>query len=441
MTESTFSFIDWFRSSTSYINLHRDKIFVVLLGGDALANENFPNIVHDLSLLHSLGVKLVLVHGARPQISDALEKVGKTSEYHNNLRVTEASCMEVVKQTVGSLGTDVEALFSMGLAGSPMHGSDIRICRGNFVTAMPVGVHNGIDFQYTGAIRKIDANAIEQQLEQNNVVLLSNLGFSFTGEVFNLSVEEVATETAIALKADKLILFIPDDGITNSDGDLIPSLTEQDAEYFLNSYSESSGPEKLIISSALSAALKAYQKNVHRSHLISFKQNGALLQELFTREGNGTLLSSDNFEKLRQASVNDVAGIVNLIKPLEQAGTLVERSRELLETEIENFKVVEFEGLIIACAALYPMENKSGEVACIASHPAYQNNGYGVRLLASLESEARNAGLEKLFVLTTTAAHWFLEKGFKESKIADLPEQKQLLYNFQRNSKVFVKIL
>jgi amino-acid N-acetyltransferase len=439
MTDSTFPFVDWFRSSTSYINSHRNKIFVVLLGGETLASDNFPNIVHDLSLLHSLGVKLVLVHGARPQITNELQKIGKTSEYHTNLRVTEASCMDVVKQVVGGLSTDVEALFSMGLADSPMHGADINICRGNFVTAKPVGVVDGIDFQYTGKIRKINANAIEHQLDQNNVVLLSNLGYSLTGEVFNLSAEELATETAIALKAEKLILFIPGEGITDSDGKLISSVTEEDAEYYLNNYSSTSEPDDLITYHALSAALNAYHNNIHRSHLISFRKNGALLQELFTREGNGTLISSDNFEKLREATINDVAGILALIKPLEQAGTLVERSRELLETEIENFRVIEFEGVVIACAALYPISGNFGEVACIASHPAYQNNGYGVRLLASLESEARNIGLEKIFVLTTTAAHWFLEKGFKESEITELPEQKQQLYNFQRNSKVFVK--
>jgi amino-acid N-acetyltransferase len=397
--------------------------------------------VHDLSLLHSLGVKLVLIHGARPQITNELGKIGKTSQYHKNLRVTEARCMDVVKQTVGNLSTDIEALFSMGLANSPMHGADINICRGNFVTAKPIGVIDGIDFQYTGKIRKINTNAIEHQIDQNNVVLLSNLGYSLTGEVFNLSAEELATETAIALKAEKLILFIPGEGISDSDGKLISSLTEQDAEYYLNNYSSISEPDDAITYRALSAALNAYHNNIHRSHLISFRKNGALLQELFTREGSGTLISSDNLEKLREATINDVAGILALIKPLEQAGTLVERSRELLETEIENFRIIELEGVVIACSALYPIGDKFGEIACIASHPTYQNNGYGVRLLASLESEARNMGLEKIFVLTTTAAHWFLEKGFKESEIAELPEQKQQLYNFQRNSKVFVKIV
>ena len=433
--------IEWFRASTSYINAHRHKIFVVLLSGEALADKNFANIVHDLSLLHSLGVKLVLAHGARPQITAALEKAGSKSSYHRNLRITESSCIETVKQTVGGLSISIEALFSMGMSDSPMHGADIRLCRGNFVNAKPVGVHDGVDYHFTGTVRKIRTSAIEQQLDQGNIVLLSNLGYSSSGEVFNLSAEEVATETAIALRADKLILLIPGEGVLDKKGDLVPSLTQEDARRYVDSLNPADDEDSRCLNQALQAGLRAHDNDVHRSHLISFKSNGALLQELFTREGSGSLISNDNFDLLRDATIDDVAGILKLIRPLEENGTLVIRSRELLETEIENFKLIELEATIIACAALYETSDDCGEIACIAIHPQYHGNGYGHRLLSSLETTARKNGLKRLFVLTTVAAHWFLEKGFAEGELNDLPQQRQQLYNFQRNSKVFIKQL
>ncbi|MFM1897558.1 MAG: hypothetical protein RLZZ385_2632 [Pseudomonadota bacterium] len=434
-------FIDWFRNASAYINAHRNKTFVILLSGEALADENFPNIVYDINVLHSLGVKLVLVHGARPQISAALAQSGIESRYHNDLRITDPQALVVTKQVIGHLSIDIEALFSMGLVNSPMHNADIRLCRGNFVIARPYGVHNGVDFLNTGLVRKIQAAAIEQQLNQRHIVLLSNLGYSPTGEVFNLSAEEVATETAIALRADKLILLVPGRGVVDQEGNLITALSPVDARQHLVDNAAGEESSQACINHALKAAIRASENKVHRTHLISYNQNGALLQELFTREGKGTLVSQENAEQLRNATIDDVGGILELIKPLEEAGTLVHRSRELLETEIGNFKVITYEGMVIACAALYPLDNNSGEIACIATHPAYQNLGRGDSLLGSLESEARKAGMKKVFILTTVATHWFLERGFSQVNVDDLPERKKQLYNYQRNSKVFVKPL
>ncbi|NQV68492.1 MAG: amino-acid N-acetyltransferase [Pseudohongiella sp.] len=432
--------IEWFRASTTYINAHRGKRFVVLLSGEALADKNLPNLVCDLTLLHSLGIKLVLVHGARPQIAQALEKNGSQSSYHKNVRITEAESIETIMRVVGGESAKLEALFSMGISNSPMQGSNIRLVRGNFVTAKPLGIINGVDYHYTGTVRKIQTQAIEQQLAQNNIVLLSNLGYSLTGEVFNLTAEEVATEAAIKLQVDKLILLIPQAGVIDDNGELVASLSEEDARLYADKLSQGDDDSKSI-SRALRACLQAYSNDVHRCHLISFKDNGSLIRELFTREGNGSLISSDNFDNLRAATIEDVTGILKLIKPLEEDGSLVERSRELLENEIGNFKIVELEGAIIACAALYPNGEEFGEVACIAIDSHYRKNGYGERLLASLETEARKKSLKKLFVLTTVAAHWFIERGFNEEALSELPEQRQQLYNFQRKSKVLIKKL
>ncbi|GAB5498474.1 MAG: amino-acid N-acetyltransferase [Pseudohongiellaceae bacterium] len=433
--------VEWFRASAAYINAHRGKTFVVLLSGEALQDDNFDNIIYDLSLLRSLGVRLVLVHGSRPQITASLEAAGLVSEYHRDLRITPAASLERIKPVVAGLSVELEARFTMGLSNSPMHGADIRLVRGNFVTAKPVGVHNGVDYQYTGKVRRIHHQAIQKQLAEDNLVLLSNLGYSVTGEVFNLSAEEIATEAAIALGAEKLILLVPTAGVINSEGELVTALSEADARAFRDTLAEASDADSQCISHALGAALHAYSNGVHRSHLISFRENGALLKELFTRLGHGSLLSKDSFDLLRPASVTDVPGIIHLIEPLEAAGTLVERSRERLENEIDNFQVIELEGSIVACAALYPITEAAGELACIAIDPGFQRHQLGGRLLASLENLARRRGLSELFVLTTVAAHWFLERGFSESSPAALPEQRQRLYNLQRNSKVFVKKL
>lgn len=432
--------IEWFRASTSYINTHRGKVFVVHLSGEALADKNLSKLVYDLTLLHSLGVKLVLVHGARPQISEALENIGTVSSYHRNIRITEAKCIETVTRVVSGESAKLEALFSMGISNSPMQGSDLRLCRGNFVTAKPVGIHDGIDYQYTGKVRKIRASAIQQQLDHNNIVLLSNLGYSLTGEIFNLSAEEVAIEAAVALQAEKLILMVPRPGVLDDDGKLVASLSEEDAKHYADKLAKLD-EESQCISRALDACLRAYSNKVHRSHLISFKENGALIRELFTKQGNGSLISNDSFENLRDATIEDVAGILKLIKPLEENGSLVERSRELLETEIDNFKVIELEDSVIACAALYPIGEGFAEIACIAIDNSFQKNGYGDRLLSSLENEAKASGLKNIFALTTVASHWFLDKGFTEAELSELPEQRQKLYNYQRQSKVLLKKL
>lgn len=432
-------YIDWFRASTTYINAHRGKTFVVLLTGEAVEDPNFSNIIYDMTLLHSLGVKLVLVHGARPQISSALSTKSITSKYHDQIRITQSEAISEVIAAVGTVSTKIEAQFSMGLTNSPMAGSNIRVCRGNFVTAKPYGIHEGVDYHLTGKVRKIHSTAINQHLDNANIVVLSNLGYSLTGEVFNLTAEEVATQVAISLNADKLILLTPVEGILNTEGELVPSLSESDAVNQLSAFSADSSTENQAMHKALQAALVAYKAGVHRSHLISYKSNGAMLQELFTRDGKGSLISGDNFDLLRQASINDVAGILALITPLEKNGTLVIRSRELLENEIGNFQVVELEGSVIACAAFYPLTENSVELACIAIDEHYRNKGYGDRLLNRLEANAKALGFKRVFVLTTVTDHWFIEKGFQLDSIDSLPDGKKLLYNYQRNSKVLSK--
>ena len=431
-------FVDWFRSVAPYINAFRGRTFVVAFGGEVVADGKFVELTHDLNLLASLGVKLVLVHGARPQIEQHLSRNSIEDYYHHGIRRTDPDAMQCVKEAVGRVRVEIEALLSMGLPNSPMANADIRVAGGNFITAQPMGVINGVDLLHTGGVRKVDVAAIRDRLAFGEVVLLSPLGYSPTGEVFNLTLEDVATQTAIALDADKLIFLMDSDGVMDKKGRLISELTVAQANVLL------SGKQKLSDDTALflPCAIHACEAGVARTHLISRHINGAILHELFSDDGIGSMVVESTLNILRDASIEDVGGILQLLEPLEEEGILVRRGRELLEQEIGRFVVMEHDHRIIGCAALYPFAGeKSAELACLAVQPGYRKQGYGDALLKHISAEAKVQGLRKLFVLTTRTAHWFIERGFKETDVAQLPAQKKTLYNYQRRSKVFCKTL
>ncbi|KAA1190607.1 amino-acid N-acetyltransferase [Pseudohalioglobus sediminis] len=434
MTTPGRSHIRWFRNTAPYINLHRGKTFVLMLGGEVAQHENFPNIIHDIALLKSLGVKLVLIHGARPQIAQRLETAGLETGFHQDVRITDTAALEHVKDAAGSLRAQIEALLSMGLPNSPMQGSQMRVCSGNFVTARPIGVVGGVDFLHTGKVRRVDSEGIHRQLQDDSIVLLSPLGYSPTGEIFNLALEDVAVSCAAAICADKLILFGAEKGIVDDSAELIHQLAVGELDEL--------SPDDAEQADLIHTARQACREGVPRCHVLSYRDDCALLEELFTHDGSGTLVSASDYEKSRRADIDDVGGIIELIEPLEQEGILLKRSRELLEQEIDLFRVLERDGRIIACAALYPFpEDGCGELACIVTHPDYRGGNRAKRLLQELEQEAMGFGLDRVFVLSTQTAHWFLEQGFAEAQRDQLPERKQALYNLQRSSKVFFKEL
>jgi amino-acid N-acetyltransferase len=431
-------FVHWFRSAAPYIHAFRGRTFVIAFGGEMVAEGKFQGLTHDLNLLASLGVRLVLVHGARLQIEARLAARGSPPRYVRGVRVTDENAMQSVKQACGQLRVEIEALLSMGLPSSPMANAEIRVAGGNFVTARPRGVLDGVDMQYTGEVRRIHAEAIRRRLEAGELVLLSPLGYSPTGEIFNLTVEDLAAEAAIALAADKLLFLTEQPGVADPGGKLLRELTVSQVEAALRERQDLPEDARLY----LPAAVKVCRAEVPRVHLLSRHQDGALLLELFTHEGVGTMVTHDPLERLREARIDDVGGILALIAPLEADGTLVKRSRELLEVEIGRFAILEHDAVIVGCAALYPFpQEHAAELACLAVHPDYRNSGAGDRLLRHIESRARAQSVERLFVLTTRAAHWFVERGFAQVEVDALPPQRQQLYNFQRNSQVFVKPL
>ncbi len=432
------AFVQWFRSAAPYIHAFRGRTFVIAFGGEVVEDGNFVELTHDLNLLASVGVKLVLVHGARPQIERELDLRGIKQSYAGGLRVTDEDALGCAKQASGRLRVEIEALLSMGLPNSPMAGSEIHVASGNFVVARPRGVVDGVDMLYTGEVRRIEAEAIRRRLDDNELVLISPLGYSPTGEIFNLILEDVAAECAVALQAEKLIVLTDETGAMDRKGELIHELTVSAAQALLKPGKKSDA----YVSQYLPMAIKACRGGTGRVHLIDRKLDGGLLLELFTHEGVGTMVSQDPLEQLRPATIDDVGGILQLIEPLETEGALVKRSRELLEIEIDRFVVLEHDRIIVGCAALYAFpEERSGELACLAVHSHFRNAGAGEIMLREVEKRARKMKLKRIFVLTTSTSHWFIEHGFENAPVSVLPARKAALYNYRRKSRVLQKKL
>ncbi len=439
---TTLQYVHWFRHSAPYINAHRGKTFVLMFDGEAVQHENFQHIIHDIALLHSLGIRLILVHGARPQINQNLKASQLQTPFHNHRRITTRESLSAVMSASGSIRLQIEALLSMGLANSPMYGARIDVVSGNLITAKPYGIRDGIDFQLSGEVRSVDTDAIQRHLNSQNIVLLGPTGYSTTGEVFNLLAEEVATKTAISLKADKLIFLGKQHGLLNEHGQLQREVAPHQLDRHILQYQDSNPDIALHLQGAKTASLQG----VHRVHLISYAYDGALVEELFTRDGSGTMITDAHYEEVRTANIQDVGGLISLLRPLEEEGILVYRSRERLENEIDQFAVIERDGTILACAALYPIptaegELRSAEIACVAVHPSYRKSNRGSQILHYLEEKARTLGIQQLFILTTRTAHWFLEQGFEQASVDELPNARQALYNYQRSSMVCKKPL
>jgi amino-acid N-acetyltransferase len=430
-------FVAWLRSVAPYIHAFRGKTFVVAFPGELVRAGALPVLAHDLSLLHALGIKVVIVYGSRPQVEEQLALRNEQSRFHNGLRITDAVALECAKEAAGELRLDIEAAFSQGLPNTPMANAAIRVISGNFVVARPMGIIDGVDLEHTGLARKIAYETIHPILDNGGLVLLSPLGFSPTGEVFNLAMEDVAVAAAISLRADKLIFITETPMMTDAGGTAIHEVSVHQAQAVIESACLPADAAYYF-----SNAIRACQAGVPRSHIVPFSTDGSVLLEIFTHDGVGTMVSAQNLESLREASIEDVGGILRLIEPLEADGTLVKRGRELIEREADYFSVIEHDGVIFGCAALYPFPaEKMAEMACLTVSPDSQAQGDGERLLKHLENRARAAGFKKLFVLTTRAAHWFLKRGFTNASLDDLPKDRQNMYNWQRKSLVLIKNL
>lgn len=429
--------VAWLRQVSPYFRRHRGRTFVVYVDGGAMLGEGFTNLVRDLVLLAAVGIRLVLVFGARPQIEARLRDAGVEQRVVRGLRASDAATMNHVREVVGGLRLQIESAFSFGSRGGPVSGAAGRVASGNFVRARPAGIVDGIDLMFTGEVRSIDRAAINACLDREEIVLIPPIGYASSGELFNLRAKDLAAAVASSVDAAKLIFMTDREGIEEPDGTFRGHLTVREAETLAGRFAADSVERDLLQSSV--AACRA---GVERVHLIDRERDGAILTELFTRDGIGTLVTNAPFDQIRAAQVADVAGIVDLIRPLETEGLLVPRTESQIEQDVGRFLVVERENTVVACGALYPVaDSDCAEIACIAVHGDYRGSEFGELLVSELETRARRQGITQTFVLTTRASHWFAERGYEAGAVADLPPARREGYNAARNSAVLFKQL
>jgi amino-acid N-acetyltransferase len=438
------TFVPWFRTVAPHIHAYRGKTFVVAIAGELIAAGKLSPFAQDLAILHAMGIKLVLVHGFRPQVTAQLKDKGHESRFSHGVRITDPIALDSAQEAAGQLRFEIEAAFSQGLPNTPMANAIVRVVSGNFLTAQPVGVVDGIDFMHSGIVRKVDAAAIRRAIDIGALVLLSPFGFSPTGEAFNLQMEDVATSTAIALQADKLLFVTEVPGIhedvQDASSPIDTELALADAERLLAMLPR---PERSTDPAFyLQHCVRACRGGVERSHILPFAIDGALLMEVFTHDGIGTMVVDEKLESLREATPDDVASVLHLIEPFERDGTLVKRDRNEIERDIEKYTVIEHDGVIFGCAALYPYpEAKTAEMAALTVSPQVQSQGDGERILKRIEQRAKAMNLQSIFVLTTRTMHWFIKRGFVQVDADWLPEARKRKYNWDRRSQVLVKKL
>ena len=390
---------------------------VVGLSSGALHHDNFGNLIHDLALMHSMGIKLVIVHD-----------VANTKEFCRDRPLSQDGLSHYLSESASAYLT-IEQKLSTGLPNSPLHRARLRVTTGNLVTARPIGVIDGTDFGSNGVVRSIDASAVHHCLNGGSICVLPPVGHSPAGDTFALDSLDLLRAVAIAISADKVIVLSEHDGLRHN-GDLVRQVTVDELR---------SGQQEQAISPLIKLACDVCDAGVSRAHLIGFHENGALLKELFTHDGAGTLISPEAYEQTRAGTTDDIPGLIELIRPLENAGVLVPRSLERIEREIDDYICVLRDGRVIACVAVHcHQDDNLAEVACLATDPAYRDLGHGEHLIHHAKQRAAASGITRLFARTTQTAHWFREQGFSEISLQELPDSLHQSIDQSRQSKLLM---
>ncbi|MFP3041129.1 amino-acid N-acetyltransferase [Treponema primitia] len=446
-TESAWSQVDLIREAFHYQSRFESSTMVFKIDYPVTEDPGFPYLMKDLALLAQTGFRVVIVPGAKEWIDSVLLEYGIVSKYSGSTRITTAAAIPFVEMAAFHVATQVMTGLAAGSAVAPGDKiSRVDAVIGNFVRARGLGVEGGIDMEQTGRVDRILTDPISRVLNLGMVPILPCIGWSPAGKPYNVSSDEIALAASTALGAIKLFIVTLDQGIRApvyafpeniqlGENGRIVRLTPQEAETVLEmNLSFGAGNKPL---DELRLALQASKAGVERVHIIDVREEGAVLRELFSNLGAGTMIYADDYESIRPLKNRDIPDILRLMEPLMQKGVLVRRRPEDIQEKKDDYAVFEIDDSVHACGALHDWGELQGEIAALTTDPAYADMGLGRRIVRYLIDRAKKQGLRRVFILTTRTQDWFELLGFKECPIDSLPEKKRRNYDKNRNSKVF----
>jgi len=424
------------RQAFVYINRFKNDTFVIEIDSALIANDLFPVLVRDLVLLRRMGIRIILVPGARTRIDEILSTYNIECPWVSGVRVSYPEAIPFIKMAAFDVSNMIMTMLAENEAGAII---------GNWVKARAIGVRNGVDFQNSGLVESLQTDILNKVLDEGLIPIFPNIGWSALGKPYNLSSNDIAFAISVQMKAAKLFFVtdiggikvgnftLPDGAYTSEDG-TISQMTMVQAGQFLDLNRQDNGQnaERDLVS----YAYRACKQGVRRVHIVDGKAEGMILQEIFSSQGLGTMIYANSHENIRPMTVADIPGVLSLMQPMIEEGALVARTAEDLTEKLGDYAVYDVDGTLHACGALHTFPDKQGEIAAIVVNEAYESRGIGKKMIDYLIEQATKMKLKSVFVLTTLTADWFKQLGFVEAGVDDLPEQKREKYNKGRNSLI-----
>jgi len=419
------------REALPYITRFAGEIFVIKFGGETLVGHNFIQMLPDIALLRSVGIRIVLIHGANPQIEAVSRVYGQKSKKRKGIRITDEKTMAVVQQASSSVTQKILASFS-ALNKTKFY---LKGFVGNVVKACSLGIINETDYQFTGKVESIETGTLLEVLDDNFIPILSPLGMDDLGTVFNINADSLAVEVAVALQARKLIFLTNVDGVMEN-GELIQELTPHQARELLSKKNVVTGG----MIPKLEACIASCENGVRRAHLLNYKREGIILLEVLSQHGLGTMVNANPYKNIRKAILADVESLMNLTSPMMDSGMLIKRTWNEYEAGIHEFVVFEKDTLVSGCGALRVFRGRqTGEIYCLAVDEKVRDRGYATEIIEYLENQARERGVKTLFTLSRGTQEWFLQRGFTYTSAKKLPPDRP--FDPTRKSKILKKVI
>lgn len=420
------------RGILTYIPRFRDKTFVLNIDSAVLTDDNFRNLLLDILVLRSLNIKVVIVHGASVGIHQLAGAMNAQASNLDGIGVTDEATLKLSILASAQLSHELlEGLSEV----------DLKAAVTNAIVAHPAGILHGQDYKWTGKVVRVQTDLIQDLLQNNVVPVIPPLGFDGEGRSYRINSDSVALEVAEALQAAKLIFVTTCDGI-NGGGKLSTQYSVSEAEDLLKKKKSDLAQD---LFSKLNHAVQACRNGVLRAHIIDGRRDEALLSEIFSPEGVGTMIYSNEYASIRRARKKDVRAILRLMRKSVANQEVVARTQAELSQLIEEFYVFEIDRNIVGCVAVHSSADKPevAEMACLLVSEAHANQGIGRKLMEFAEARAKESGFKRLLALSTQAFNYFQAKGgFKEGDPDMLPAARRARYDGSgRNSKVLFKDL